>query len=134
MGLTLHHAIKINASPEQVFKALTQISEMAAWHQGTTVDGEIAVGSVMHLDSKPGLRFGWETTELVPNERLVQECVEGPGSSVGKTLSFRLTDLGSGVTQVELSDGEWSEGDASIPFCNTHWGGVLHRLKSYVEG
>ena len=133
MGVILRHSIKISATPERVFQALTDSAQMSSWHHGT-VKGEVAIGSVLYLDSKPGLRFGWETKELITNERLVQECVEGPGSSVGKTLTLELTDLGSGSTQVDLMDGEWNDSDSSIPFCNTHWGGVLHRLKSYVEG
>ena len=133
MGVTLRHAIKVSASPERVFAALIDTEQMASWHRGT-VEGEVAIGSVLHLDSKPGPRFGWETKDLVANEQVVQECVEGPGGSVGKTLTFNLTDLGSGSTQVDLSDGEWNDRDSSLPFCNTHWGGVLHRLKSYVEG
>jgi uncharacterized protein YndB with AHSA1/START domain len=133
MGITLRHAIKINAPRERVYKALAVIDEMAAWHQGTT-EGAIAVGSVMNLNPKPGLNFSWETKELVDNERVVQTCVEGPGSSTGKTLTFNLSDTGEGSTLVELSDGEWRDDDAHLPFCNTHWGSVLHRLKNHVEG
>ena len=128
----LKHAIKINASRDRVFKALTDIDEMSAWHHGT-VTGKIAVGSEMFLNPKPGLKFGWETTELVPNERIVQKCVEGPGSSVGKDLVFTLSDADAGVTQVQLTDGDWDDDDDHLPFCNTHWGGVLYRLKRYVE-
>jgi uncharacterized protein YndB with AHSA1/START domain len=130
---TLRHAIKINGPRERVYKALTVIDEMAAWHQGTT-EGEIAVGSVMNLNPKPGLKFGWETRELVDNERIVQNCVEGPGSSTGKTLTFALSDADAGSTLVQLTDGEWADDDAHLPFCNTHWGSVLHRLKNHVEG
>lgn len=132
MSVTLHHSIKINASPEQVFRALTDPADMAAWHHGT-VEGEIALDSVLYLVPKPGLRFGWKTKELVSNQKLVQECVQGPGSSVGKTLSFTLTQPQSVTTQVDLSDGEWDNNDSSLPFCNTHWGSVLHRLKSHLE-
>ncbi|MGD9324814.1 MAG: SRPBCC family protein [Desulfobacterales bacterium] len=132
MSTTLRHAIKINASREKVFKALTKIDEMASWHHGP-VEGDIAVGSVMYLNPKPGLKFGWEIKELVNNERVAQKCVEGPGSSAGKTLTFNLSDAGAGSTLVELSDGEWADNDAHLPYCNTHWGSVLHRLKNYVE-
>ena len=131
MGVTLKHAIKINATPEQVFSQLTQLDGMASWHHGA-VEGDVAVGSILYLTSKPGLKFGWKTIELEPNTRLVQECVEGPGSSVGKTLTFSLTES-DGQTQVDLSDGEWDEGDSSIPFCNTSWGIVLLRLKEHLE-
>lgn len=132
MSVTLRHAIKINASREHVFKALTEIDEMAAWHHGP-VEGDIAVGSVMYLNPKPGLKFGWETKELVANERVAQTCTEGPGSSAGKTLVFALSDAEAGSTLVQLTDGEWDSDDAHLPFCNTHWGAVLHRLKKYVE-
>jgi uncharacterized protein YndB with AHSA1/START domain len=133
MKTTLRHAIKINAPRARVFKALTEIDEMAAWHLGR-VEGEIAVGSVMYLNPKQGLRFGWQTKEIVGHERIVQACVEGPGSSVGKNLVFALSDADAGSTLVRLTDGEWADDDEHLPFCNTHWGGILHRLKKYIEG
>ena len=132
MNLTLRHAIKIDAPRDRVYKALTDIAEMSAWHQGT-VEGAIAVDSVMYLNPKPGMKFGWQTKELVNNERVTQTCVEGPGNSAGKTLTFALSDADAGLTLVQLTDGEWSNDDEHLPFCNTHWGGVLHQLKKYVE-
>ena len=132
MSVTLRHAIKINAPRERVFKALATIDEMAAWHHGP-VEGDIAVGAVMTLNAKPGLKFGWETKEIVENERIAQQCVEGPGSSVGKNLVFTLSDAEAGLTLVQLTDGEWADDDKHLPFCNTHWGNVLSRLKQHTE-
>ena len=129
---TLHHAIKISAPRDSVFKALTVISELANWHYGP-VEGEVAVGSVMRLNARPGMRFGWKTLELTDGRHIKQECVEGPGAT-GKQITFDLSTTDDGLTLVELSDGDWEEGDAHMAFCNTHWGGVLHRLKKYVEG
>ena len=133
MTTTLHHAIKIAASRLDVFKALTDVGEVAAWHVGG-IEGEIAVGSTLCLNPKPGLRFGWRTDEIVTNEQLRQICVEGPGSSVGKILTVALSDAGDGGTLVKLTDSGWPDGDAGLPFCNTRWGEVLLRLKEYVEG
>jgi uncharacterized protein YndB with AHSA1/START domain len=132
MTTTLHHAIKVAASRPHVFKALADAAEMAAWHVGD-IEGDIAVGSTLYLNPKPGLRFGWKTDEIVTNERLRQICVEGPGSSVGKILIFALSDTGNGGTLVKLTDSGWPDGDADLPFCNTRWGEVLLRLKEYVE-
>ena len=128
---TIHHAIKIAAPRAKVFAALTDISEFAKWHY-EAVEGEIAVGSVLAMNAKPGMRFGWKTTELVENERVVQEGVEGPGDA-GKVVSFALSDADGG-TLVTLSDGPWRDGVASMAFCNTHWGAALTRLKGFVEG
>jgi uncharacterized protein YndB with AHSA1/START domain len=132
MTTTLHHAIKVAAFRPHVFKALAEAGEMAAWHVGG-IEGKIAVGSTLYLNPKPGLRFGWKTDEVVINKRLRQTCVEGPGRSVGKIVTVALSDTGTGGTLVKLTDSGWTDGDAGLPFCNTHWGEVLLRLKEYAE-
>ncbi|MGY4494619.1 SRPBCC family protein [Pseudomonas sp. TE3610] len=129
---TLRHAIKINATRQKVYSALTHRSEMASWHKGG-LEGEIAPGQVFTLTPKPGQRFSWRTESLTPDTEIVQTCTEGAGTSPGKRLTFHLSDAGDGLTLVELSDGEWVEDDPHLPFCNTHWGDVLTRLKHYVE-
>jgi uncharacterized protein YndB with AHSA1/START domain len=130
--VTLRHAIKINAPRDRVFSALTAAGEMAAWHIGA-VDGDIAVGSTYRLNPKPGVVFGWRTEEIVAGERIRQQCVEGPGNSAGKTLTFTLSDDAEGTTLVTLTDGPWLDDDANLPFCNTRWAEVLFHLKKYVE-
>jgi hypothetical protein len=80
-----------------------------------------------------GLKFGWKTDEIVTNERLRQTCVEGPGRSVGRIVTVVLSDAGKDGTLVKLTDSGWIDGDAGLPFCNTHWGEVLLRLKEYAE-
>jgi uncharacterized protein YndB with AHSA1/START domain len=130
--LTLRHAIKINAPRDRVFSALADIDEMAAWHIGG-VDGDIAVGSTFRLNPKPGLVFGWRTEDIVAGERIRQQCVEGPGNSAGKTLTFTLSDDAEGTTLVTLTDGQWLDDDPNLPFCNTRWAEVLFHLKEYVE-
>ena len=132
MTVTLHHAIKISAPRHRVFSALANVGEMAAWHVGA-VDGDIAVGSIFRLNAKPGLVFGWRTEQIVPDERISQACVEGPGNSVGKTLTISVSDNDDGGTLVTLNDGPWHDDDPGLPFCNTHWAEVLFRLKDYVE-
>jgi uncharacterized protein YndB with AHSA1/START domain len=130
--LTLRQAIKINEPRDRVFSALADIDEMAAWHIGG-VDGDIAVGSTFRLNPKPGLVFGWRTEEIVAGERIRQQCVEGPGNSAGKTLTFTLVDDAEGTTLVTLTDGQWLDDDPNLPFCNTRWAEVLFHLKEYVE-
>lgn len=129
---TLRHAIKITAPRPETFRAISEIREIAAWHLGV-VEGDVAVGSELTLVPKPTLRFGWRTVEILPGERLRQTCVVGPGTSPGKVVTFTLADLPEGGTLVELTDGDWPENDPHLPFCNTRWGEVLHRLKEYVE-
>jgi len=130
--ITLRHAIKIIAPRVHVYRALTEIDQMAAWHLGS-VEGMIAPGEVLTLIPKPGTRFAWRTDRLEPDAKVVQTSIEGSGTSPGRTLTFALADSDDGRTLVELTDGEWQGDDPHLPFCNTHWGETLHRLKAYVE-
>lgn len=129
---TLYHAIKINAPRSRVYQALTDETEIAKWHLGD-VEGRIAPGASLTLTPKPGLRFTWRTESMDPDRALKQTCTEGSGTSPGKQLSFSLADDTDGLTTVSLQDGDWADDDPHLPFCNTHWGDVLNRLKHYVE-
>lgn len=129
--MRLHHAIEVKAPREKVYQALTDIAQMAVWHKGS-VRGEIAPGAEFHLQTENGLDFGWRTEKLEANRELSQTCVNGPGSSAGKTLRISLKDKNDG-TLVTLTDGEWQQDDPHLPLCNTHWAGVLHNLKTVVE-
>src|SRR5260370_10405804 len=104
MTVTLRHAIKISAPRHRVFTALSDTGEVAAWHVGG-VDGEIAVGATFKLNPKPGLVFGWRTEELVSDETVRQVCVEGPGNSAGKTLTFYLSENHWGPPLGQLTGG-----------------------------
>jgi uncharacterized protein YndB with AHSA1/START domain len=130
--VTIQHAAKIAADREAVYRALTEIEKMAGWHVGS-IEGKIAVGATFFLEHQPGKRFGWRTEQLEPGTRIVQTYIEGEGSSAGKSLTILLSDLDDGRTQLELSDGPWSEGDPHLAYCNTYWGGALSKLKTRLE-
>lgn len=129
---TLRHAIAISAPRSQVYAALANIEQQREWHEGT-MEGEIAPGKTLTWTPKPGLTFGWRIDELNKDTSIVRTAVEGPGNTVGKKLTLTLANLPDGRTEVALTDGEWASDDPHLPFCNTYWGGVLNRLKSYVE-
>ena len=129
---TLRHAIAISAPRAKVYAALTDLEHLRKWHEGT-ISGEGAVGKTVTWAPRPGLRFGWRIDELKPNSRIVRTAVEGPGHTAGKKLTIQLADLPDGRTEVSLEDGEFSKDDPHLAYCNTYWGGVLHRLKSFAE-
>lgn len=129
---TLRHAINIAAPRSAVYTALADIRQQREWHEGT-MEGDIAPGKTLTWTPKPGLTFGWRIDELNKDTSIVRTAVEGPGNTVGKTLKIHLSDLPDGRTEVTLADGEWASDDPHLPFCNTYWGGVLNRLKSFVE-
>lgn len=129
---TLRHAIAISAPRSAVYAALADIEQQRQWHEGT-MEGEIAPGETLTWTPKPGLTFGWRIDELNSDVSIVRTAVEGPGNTVGKKLTLTLADLPDGRTEVALTDGEWASDDPHLAYCNTYWGGVLNRLKSFVE-
>jgi uncharacterized protein YndB with AHSA1/START domain len=131
--LTLTHAVKIAAPRNTVFLAFADIAELAGWHLGE-IEGEVAPGEAFYLERQPGLRFGWRTDQLETDRKIVQTCVEGPGSSAGKTLTIGFSDEPDGRTLVSLQDAGWHPDDAHLPLCNTYWGEALGRLRDYLEG
>jgi len=131
--VTLRHAIKIAASRDVVYRALTDIQGMQGWHLGA-ITGKIAEGDTFYLERRPGLRFGWRTDRLLDGNKIVQTCIEGPGASDAKHLTIDLIDLPDGRTLVELHDEGWSEDNPHLPICNTYWGEALSHLRAYAEG
>ena len=130
--ITLRHAIAIAAPRSVVYSALADIGKLRDWHEGT-IEGEVVPGKVLTWTVRPGLRFGWRIDEVEPDVLIARTSVEGPGNTVGKKLKIRLADLPDGRTEVSLTDGEFANDDLHLPYCNTYWGGVLQRLKAYVE-
>jgi uncharacterized protein YndB with AHSA1/START domain len=129
---TLRHAIKVAASRDAVYRAFTDIGGLAGWHLGS-VHGEVSVGKTLTVERRPGLRFRWRSDALDPGVKIVQTCIEGPGASVGKTLTINFVNEADGRTLVELSDAGWRDDDPHLPLCNTYWGEALTRLRSYLE-
>ena len=129
---TLRHAIRVGASRDAAYHAFTDIARLAGWQLGR-VQGEVRVGKTLTIERHTGLHFGWRTDELDPGHKIVQTCVEGPGSSAGKTLTITFSNETDSKTLVELSDAGWHDNDPHLPLCNTYWGEALTRLRSYLE-
>ena len=128
----ISHEIKIKATPDHVFAALTKVDELKAWHSGH-VSGHDRVGGVLHIEGsgKPG--FDWKVTELSPPKRVGWICTAGPGDSVGTTVLFELSLADQGRTLVECTHGGWPGTHGNYRKCNTLWGVLLHHLRQYVE-
>ena len=94
MSVTLRHAIKINGSRERVYKALTDIDEMAAWHQGTT-EGNIAVG--FYTNDGSGWSENWLGQELMPG---ASARAEFPADTRNCDQVFQIGWLGSDDSEV----------------------------------
>ena len=128
----INHEIKIKATPERIFAALTEVEQLKAWHS-THVSGHGQVGGVLHIAGSGQPGFQWQVTELSPPKRVGWICLAGPGDSVGTTVLFELAASGQGRTLVECTHAGWPGTHGNYRKCNTLWGVLLHHLRQYEE-
>ena len=128
----IDHELKIDATPEKVFAALTTLEGVKGWHTpSATGSGEVGSEWVFSFAGHPD--FGWEVLTSDAPSTVVWRCTRGPGDSVGTTATFTLGKTDDGRTLVEHWHAGWPGTHGNFRKCNTTWGVLLHHLRGYVE-
>src|SRR3954468_23714255 len=97
----IDHEIKIDATPDKVFAALTTLDGVKSWHAPTARGtGEVGSEWVFPFANHP--EFGWEATASDAPSKVVWRCTRGPGDSVGTTATCTVAAISDGRTLVEL--------------------------------
>jgi len=128
----IEHEVKIKAPIEKVFKALTSLQELKCWHTAD-ITGSTKQQEVMTFAGKDKPSFRWKTIGLEPNKKVVWECIEGPGDSVGTQAIYKLSETDNKHTILEFSHTKWPLEAENFRKCNTLWGNLLYHLKKYTE-
>jgi uncharacterized protein YndB with AHSA1/START domain len=126
--VAIEHEIKISATPQRIFEALSRRDALSDWYAGR-VAGD---GKEWRLEHSDGPTFRWKVIEAVSPRRIVWQCVEGPGDSVGTQASFTLLPQDAGRTLVEFAHSGWPGTHGNYRKCNTLWAILLHHLKEYA--
>lgn len=128
----IEHEIKIDASPEKVFDALTTPDGVKAWHNpGAEGSGEVGSTWVFGFADHP--EFAWDVVYSDAPSQVVWRCVRGPGDSVGTTATFTLSPTEDGRTLLEHVHAGWPGTHGNYRKCNTTWGVLLHHLRDFAE-
>lgn len=127
----IDHEIKIKATPEQVFAALSTNEGVSSWQTPHT-EGTGAVGSQWRFKFTGRAEFDWEVLESVSPSRIVWRCTKGPGDSVGTTATF-LISPSDDRTLLELKHSGWPGTHGNFRKCNTIWGVLLHHIQQYLQ-
>lgn len=128
----INHEIKIQASPEKIFHALSNLNDLRAWHTAH-IEGQPVLNSVLSFKAAEKPIFLWKLIQIEPNKKIAWECVEGPGDSAGTKAIYTISKADDNRTLVELSHTSWPNQQGNFRKCNTLWGILLHHLKNYVE-
>ncbi len=132
-GRTIEKEIFIRATPERVFRALTEKAELEAWFvKEATID--LRVGGALRLFWDPELVEG-TFLDVDPPRRLVFTWDERPAIAGITTSAFTLTAEGDG-TRLHLvhsgfgTDAAW---DRLFNNINGGWDEELQKLRTYLE-
>lgn len=109
----IFHCLRMSASPDEVFRAVTEDELLRPWWAG---DDHLAVRC---LGRAHGASVAWR-------------CTEGPPEWVGTEIAFAFARDG-GETVVRFTHKNWRETSDEFAQCTTKWGRVLLALKSRVE-
>ena len=126
----LHRVGVKDATPEQVYDALTTIDGLAGWWTDDT-KGSTDVGGVIEFRFPPG-GFDMEVVDQRASERVTWKVVDGPEEWVGTTIDWELRRDGD-YTIVMFGHRGWKEPVEFMHHCSTKWATYLMSLKSLVE-
>ena len=126
------HRIRVHAEPGRVYQALTTTDGLKGWFT-SGIGGEVREGGEVTMDFDGKEPFRWRVTELKPDTRVHWDCLGGPGSPIGTTVTYLLTGESQGPTVIECDHDGWPEGHDAFATCNTLWGILMGRLKDYAE-
>jgi uncharacterized protein YndB with AHSA1/START domain len=130
MADILHRVGIKNASPAEVYEAITTVDGLAGWWTDDT-KGSSDVGGMLEFRFLPG-GFDMEVVELKPAERVVWRVADGPAEWIGTTVDWSLRQDGD-YTIVLFKHEGWAEPVEFMHHCSTKWGSYLMSLKSLVE-
>jgi hypothetical protein len=109
----IFHCLRMNASPDDVFRAVTEDELRRPWWAS---DNGLDVRCV----------------EIADGSTVVWRCFDGPPGWVGTDIVFAFASEGR-ETIVRFAHKNWRETSDAFAQCTTKWGRVLMALKSRVE-
>ena len=127
----LHRIGVKDATPAQVYDALTTVDGLAAWWTDDT-KGSTDVGGVLEFRFPPVGGFDMEIVELKPAQRVQWRVLDGPDEWIGTTIDWNLRQDGD-YTIVMFKHEGWQEPVEFMHHCSTKWGSYLMSMKALVE-
>lgn len=90
------------------------------------------MGFINEFDFGDDYATKMKVLELLPNKRILWECIATDPEWVGTGISFDLTEK-DGITAIVLKHFDWRELTEFYRWCNYNWAMFLLSLKSYCE-
>ncbi len=131
MADILHRIGVEQASPQQVYDALTTIDGLSAWWTEDTT-GRTEPGGVIEFRFGPAGGFDMLVEALDPGRLVRWEVTDGPPEWIGTHVQFDLRRDGD-FTIVMFKHEGWREPVEFMHHCSTRWGTYLMSLKQLMD-
>lgn len=126
------HEILINASPESLYRALTDVDQLAHWWT-TDTRGEPALGGHLEFWFNGFLGSVMKITELKSGELVRWQAIDrGLPDWTGTEIEFRIF-VEKGQTTLHFHHSNWRPDSTLFPHCSLGWAIYLMSLKEFVE-
>jgi len=126
------HAVGIGAAPEDVYKALTEESEVRAWWSEHS-DFEPTVGSLASVSFYNNMvTFKLRVTELAPAQKVVWSVEGGPPDWANTTITWTLA-AENGQAMLHFAHRSFASTEGNFAGVNYNWGWYITSLKFYLE-
>lgn len=124
------HEVTIKASPEKVYKALTEQSGLAAWWtRDVTAQPKVGTVSEFRFD----MTFKMKVDELDTGRKVYWTPVDGgPPDWAGTRITWDLNSVDGG-TRVLFGHRDYASTEGSFANVSYNWAGYLISLKHYLE-
>jgi uncharacterized protein YndB with AHSA1/START domain len=126
------HEIHLNASPKEVYQAVTDVKKLAHWWT-TDTRGKSAVGKKLEF-----WFYGHFSAEMIvttlKTDKLVRWLVTERSIPdwIDTEIEFKIFRK-EGKTILHLRHSKWLEDAEMFPECSMHWAIFLLSLKEFVE-
>ena len=127
----IKHLLRINASPSNVFKAITETEGLSNWWT-RQAKAKPAINSIAVFDFGDKYHNEMRITDLTDGKKVMWKCEVGDKEWVGTNIIFELSNEDS-KTILKFSHSGWKEATEFFASCSYNWGWYLTSLKKYCE-
>lgn len=132
MADSLHQVI-IQASPAQVYDAITQTKGIQGWWTDTCEMTAQEGGTCTFWFDNHQTHFTMEARRLLPNQRVFWLCIDGPREWIGTELWWEISQGDEEQCTLDFKHMNWQRDDGLFPLCNSTWGSLMTQLKQFCE-
>jgi len=126
------HEIRIKASPDAIFSALTEPQKLGRWWIPDT-RGESSVGKSLAFWFSPTASQVMDVVELKPGDLVRWRAAAGPMSDwAGTEVEFKIVPRGE-LTGLQIRHHGWKEIADGFPYYSLSWAVYLTSLKDFLQ-